>query len=65
LAHPFVIGELALGNLPRRDQALRELQDLPQANIATIEKSYTSSIGIGSSGWVSAMSMLICLRRSA
>jgi predicted nucleic acid-binding protein len=35
LAHPFVIGELALGNLPRRDQALRELQDLPQANVAT------------------------------
>ena len=35
LAHPFVIGELALGNLPRRCQVLRELQDLPQANVAT------------------------------
>jgi len=35
LAHPFVIGELALGNLPQRDQALRELQDLPQAKVAT------------------------------
>ena len=35
LAHPFVIGELALGNLPQRDQALRGLQDLPQANVAT------------------------------
>jgi predicted nucleic acid-binding protein len=30
-----VIGELTLGNLPRRDQALRELQDLPQVNVAT------------------------------
>jgi hypothetical protein len=35
LAHPFVIGELALGNLPRRDQTLRGLQDLPQAKVAT------------------------------
>jgi predicted nucleic acid-binding protein len=35
LAHPFVTGELALGNLSRRDQALRGLQDLPQANLAT------------------------------
>jgi hypothetical protein len=35
LAHPFVIGELALGNLPRRDQPLRALQDLPQASVAT------------------------------
>jgi hypothetical protein len=35
LAHPFVIGELALGNLPQRDQVLRGLQDLPQANVAT------------------------------
>ena len=35
LAHPFVIGELALRNLPPRDQALRELQDLPQAKVAT------------------------------
>ncbi len=35
LAHPFVIGELALGNLPRRDQTLRGLQDLPKAEVAT------------------------------
>ena len=35
LAHPFVIGELALGSLPQRDQVLRGLQDLPQANVAT------------------------------
>ena len=35
LAHPFVIGELALGSLPRRDQVLRGLRELPQANVAT------------------------------
>ncbi len=31
LLHPFVIGELALGNLPRRKQVLDSLQDLPLA----------------------------------
>ena len=35
LAHPFVIGELALGNLPQRDQTMRGLQDLPRAKVAT------------------------------
>jgi hypothetical protein len=35
LAHPFVIGELALGDIPRRDLVLRALQDLPQADVAT------------------------------
>ena len=34
LAHPFVIGELALGRLHQRDIVLRLLQDLPQANVA-------------------------------
>lgn len=31
LAHPFVIGELALGNLRQRRTVLSALQDLPQA----------------------------------
>jgi predicted nucleic acid-binding protein len=31
LGHPFVIGELALGNMRQRDVFLRDLQDLPQA----------------------------------
>ncbi len=31
LLHSFVIGELALGNLPRRKQVLDSLQDLPSA----------------------------------
>lgn len=35
LAHPFVIGELALGNLRQRDLVLADLQDLPQARVAT------------------------------
>lgn len=35
LAHPFVIGELALGHLERRDLILGDLRDLPQAAVAS------------------------------
>jgi predicted nucleic acid-binding protein len=35
LAHPFVIGEVALGHLGDRDLVLGTLQDLPQATVAT------------------------------
>jgi hypothetical protein len=35
LAHPFVIGELALGNLGRRETVLSALSDLPRAVVAT------------------------------
>ncbi len=35
LAHPFVIGELALGNLQNRDAIIGALQDLPQTPVAT------------------------------
>lgn len=35
LAHPFVIGELALGNLRSRDVVLGALRDLPQAIVAS------------------------------
>jgi predicted nucleic acid-binding protein len=35
LAHPFVIGELALGNLRQRNIVLNALADLPQASVAT------------------------------
>ena len=35
LAHPFVIGELALGNLRQRDIILSALRELPQAAMAT------------------------------
>jgi predicted nucleic acid-binding protein len=33
--HPYVLGELALGNFKRRDLLLNELQHLPQATVAT------------------------------
>jgi predicted nucleic acid-binding protein len=35
LAHPFVIGELALGSLRQRELILAALQDLPQAMVAS------------------------------
>jgi predicted nucleic acid-binding protein len=35
LAHPFIIGELALGFLRQRDLVLDALSNLPQASIAT------------------------------
>jgi predicted nucleic acid-binding protein len=38
LAHPFVIGELALGNLLPRDPFLSDLRDLPQAIVAEDEE---------------------------
>jgi hypothetical protein len=38
LAHPFVVGELALGVLPRREEILASLDDLPTANCASDEE---------------------------
>jgi predicted nucleic acid-binding protein len=38
LLHPFVLGELALGNLSRRELVLNSLQALPQASVATYEE---------------------------
>jgi predicted nucleic acid-binding protein len=35
LTHPFVIRELALGNLRRRETVLQALSDLPHATVAT------------------------------
>jgi predicted nucleic acid-binding protein len=35
LTHPFVIGELALGNLRQRALILSALSDLPQASVVT------------------------------
>jgi predicted nucleic acid-binding protein len=37
LGHPFVSGELALGNLRRRDAVLGDLRDLHQAEVASDE----------------------------
>jgi predicted nucleic acid-binding protein len=54
LVHPFIIGELALGNLRQRRVILASLQDLPQANFATdqevlhfIERHALAGLGIG------------------
>ena len=54
LAHPFVIGELALGNLRQRDLVLDALRDLPQATVATdreilhfIDRNTLFGLGIG------------------
>ena len=38
LGHPFVAGELALGNLRQRDIVLRALGELPQAAVASDEE---------------------------
>jgi hypothetical protein len=54
LAHPFVIGELALGRLRQPELVLGALQDLPQAEVATdrevlhfIDRHALSGLGIG------------------
>lgn len=54
LAHPFVIGELACGNLRKREEILRLLTDLPQSPVASpaealhfIEGNQLMGLGIG------------------
>jgi len=54
LAHPFVIGELALSNLRQREIVLKALADLPHASVAMdaellhfIERHALSGRGIG------------------
>jgi len=54
LTHPFVIGEIACGNLVDRNRIISLLEDLPQAPIATqkeilifIEKHQLMGQGIG------------------
>jgi len=38
LVHPFILGELAMGNLKQRDVVLRAMQDLRQAMIPEDEE---------------------------
>jgi predicted nucleic acid-binding protein len=38
LTHPFVIGELALGNMQKRDIILDSLSNIPRSKIATDEE---------------------------
>jgi len=54
LAHPWVTGELALGNLSRRGEVLGLLHNLPQATVATdveilslIDNQHLFGLGIG------------------
>lgn len=54
MAHPFVIGELALGNLQQRETVLGALRDLPRSLIASdsevqtfIERHKLYGLGIG------------------
>ena len=52
--HPYVIGELACGNLKNRTEVIRLLKNLPQAPVAThdevllfIEKNELMGLGVG------------------
>ncbi len=54
VSHPFVIGELACGNLSNRDEILTLLDDLPKAKtldddevLAFIERQKLYGLGIG------------------
>lgn len=54
LAHPWVTGELALGNLSRRTEVLALIHNLPQATVATdeevlalIDRQQLFGLGIG------------------
>lgn len=38
LVHPFVIGELRLGNIPKRKNFLSLIENLPQSSVATNEE---------------------------
>jgi predicted nucleic acid-binding protein len=65
LAHPFIIGGIALGNLRNRKQCLHDLALLPVASLASnsevlewIEKRGLYNKGIG---WVDAHLILSCL----
>ncbi len=56
--HPFVLGELSLGNLPRRAEVLGNLQNLPRGLVADesevtdlVEKRRLWGRGIG---WIDA-----------
>lgn len=54
ISHPFVIGEIALGNLNNRERVLGAMMDLPQASVASdsevlrfIREAALSGCGIG------------------
>ena len=63
LVHPFVIGELALGNLRHREIVLNALSDLPHASAATDLEVLHFSTVIRCSGAASATLTAICSRQ--
>lgn len=68
LCHPFIVGELACGNLRRRAEILRLLQHLPQAHLVehgevltVVDTHRLSGTGIG---WLDAHLMASTLLAS-
>ena len=59
VCHPFIVGELACGNLNNRVEILVLLQALPQALQQSTKKSYSSSNAMAS--WEKAWAILICI----
>ncbi|MEY4556539.1 MAG: hypothetical protein RL093_1658 [Pseudomonadota bacterium] len=58
LMHPFVVGELALGNLPARANFLADLSDMPKATVAedreVLRMIETNGLNGSGIGWVDA-----------
>jgi hypothetical protein len=63
VTHPFIIGEIALGHLERRDFVLDGFARCPRHSSPPTRKYSTSSINIACSNWASDMSTLIFLRQ--
>jgi hypothetical protein len=65
LAHPFVIGEVAVGHLRDRNRILGTLRDLPAAIVAPDEQFWISSTDICWQVVVLVTSTFTCLRLRA
>ena len=50
LGHPWILGELALGNLTSRAEFLAAMSRLPQATLASAEEILTAIDSLGLSG---------------
>ena len=65
LSHPFIIGELALGNLRQREVILAALRDLPAAPVANDAEMLIFIAGHGlyglGIGYVDAHLLAACL----
>ena len=65
LAHPFVTGELALGNLRNRDTVVNALRDCHRLWLPAMKKPFASSSGMPFSGSALATSTRTCSPRFA